>query len=161
MSQNEATIHQFYRAFQQKEFKTMQSCYAENAVFNDEVFKKLNAEKVRAMWEMLLKGGRDLEITYQIGDFEGEKGSADWVATYTFSQTGRKVVNRIHAEFLFKNGKIVEHRDRFNFWKWSRQALGMPGLLLGWSDFLKKQVRQKAAIRLSDFMAAKFLENPK
>ncbi len=152
MNSDEAIIHQFYRAFQQKDFKTMQSCYTENAVFNDAAFKNLNAAEVRAMWEMLIKSGRDLVITYQIGHFSGNIGTADWVATYTFSQTGRKVVNRVHATFVLENGKIVDHRDQFDFWKWARQALGLPGLLLGWSGFLRKKVQQKARQRLDLFM---------
>ncbi|HPM68974.1 MAG TPA: nuclear transport factor 2 family protein, partial [Piscinibacter sp.] len=36
-------------------------------------------------------------------------------------------------------------------WTWSRQALGTPGLLLGWSGFLKDKVRAKAAGNLAAF----------
>ena len=115
-------------------------------------FRNLDTPHVRAMWEMLIKGGRDLELTYQIGEVGDKTGSAEWSATYTFSQKKRKVVNHIRADFKFENGKIVEHRDRFSFWKWARQALGMPGLLLGGTYFLKNQVREKAAVRLSDFI---------
>ena len=55
--------------------------------------------------------------------------SAHWEAHYLFSATGRKVLNRIDAEFEFDHaGLIVRHRDRFDFWAWSRQALGLPGV---------------------------------
>ena len=40
----------------------------------------------------------------------------------------RLVLNRIDGAFTFNpRGLIVTHRDRFDFWAWSRQALGTPG----------------------------------
>jgi hypothetical protein len=48
---------------------------------------------------------------------------------------------------------ITRHRDRFNFWSWSRQALGAPGLLLGWTPFLRQKVRAQAAANLQKFLA--------
>ena len=41
-------------------------------------------------------------------------------------------------------GKIVRHIDRFDFWRWSRMALGPAGLLLGWTPLLHKKVQAKA-----------------
>ena len=50
------------------------------------------------------------------------------------------------------DGLIATHRDRFNFWRWSRQALGLPGVLLGWSPSLKRKVRSTAAENLKKFL---------
>ena len=80
-------------------------------------------------------------------------GRAHWDARYTFSATGRKVLNRIDASFEFRDGLIVRHVDRFPFWTWARQALGAPGLLLGWSGFLRAKVRATAAKNLAAFKA--------
>jgi hypothetical protein len=64
------------------------------------------------------------------------------------------VHNRIDATFSFDGqGRIASHRDRFNFWRWSRQALGLPGLLLGWSGGLRNKVRQQAAKNLARYRA--------
>ena len=52
------------------------------------------------------------------------------------------VINDIIAEFKIKDGKIIKHQDKFDFYKWSRQALGFPGLFLGWTPFLKNKVSQ-------------------
>lgn len=71
----------------------------------------------------------------------------------TFGQTGRPVHNRIRAEFAFADGLIVDHVDRFDFWRWSRQALGLPGLLLGWTPALQAKVRAQAQGRLEQFLA--------
>ncbi|MDI7065956.1 hypothetical protein QMO17_32445, partial [Klebsiella pneumoniae] len=71
-------------------------------------------------------------------------GRAHWVARYTFSQTGRTVVNRIDARFRFREGRIVEHRDAFDLWRWTRQALGVKGVLLGWTSFVQRAIRAQA-----------------
>ena len=57
----------------------------------------------------------------------------------------------IHARFRLDAGLIVEHVDDFDFWRWSRQALGPAGLLLGWSPFLRDKVRREAARTLARF----------
>ena len=54
-------------------------------------------------------------------------GRAHWDATYTYSATGRRVDNRIDATFAFRDGLIVRHDDRFDLWRWARQALGVQG----------------------------------
>jgi len=41
----------------------------------------------------------------------------------------------------------------FDFWAWSRQALGLPGWLLGWTPWLRRKVRATAARNLAKFMA--------
>ena len=64
-------------------------------------------------------------------------GKAHWVATYTFSGTGRKVVNDIQASFVFKVGKIVRHKDVFDLYLWARHALGLKGVLLGWTPLVQ------------------------
>ena len=48
----------------------------------------------------------------------------------------------MHATFKIADGLIVDHVDRFSFWKWSRQAIGTKGLLLGWTPFLRAQGRR-------------------
>src|SRR4051812_8245778 len=141
MHPNEVLITKFYTAFSQKDYKGMQECYADKAVFNDAVFRNLDAGQVKAMWEMLCKNGKDLQLEFSNVKADDNRGSADWVATYTFSATGKKVVNRIKAEFEFGNNRIIKHTDNFSFYNWACQALGMPGKLLGWTFFLKNKVR--------------------
>jgi hypothetical protein len=77
--------------------------------------------------------------------------TAHWDAHYTFSATGRAVHNAIDAQFTLRDGLIVRHVDRFDFWRWSRQALGVPGWLLGWTPLLKAKVRAQAAKGLAAF----------
>lgn len=155
MNDNEKLINHFYNSFAQKDYRGMQECYADNATFSDEVFVDLNSAQVKAMWEMLISRGKDLQIRFQNVLADEKSGSAEWIANYTFSQTGRKVENRIKANFEFENGKIVKHLDSFDFYKWSSQALGLKGTLLGWTSFLKGKVRETAKKSLADFMNSK------
>ena len=152
MNPNEQLITAFYSGFQNKDYNTMQNCYADNAVFNDAVFKNLNAQQVRAMWQMLITKGKDLQLEFSNAQANETTGSAEWVATYTFSQTKRKVTNRIKASFVFEQGKIVKHTDDFDFHKWASQALGPIGMLLGWTGFLRKKVQAGAMKNLAAFM---------
>jgi ketosteroid isomerase-like protein len=152
MNANETTIDNFYSAFQKRDFKTMQACYADNATFSDAVFRNLDATKVRAMWEMLCRTGKGLTIEYKNVKADENTGEAEWIANYNFSATGNKVENRIKANFTFKDGKIVTHTDHFDFYRWAKQAMGTTGLLLGWTPYLKNQVRTKAADNLQKFM---------
>lgn len=149
---NQQIITAFYTAFQQQDYKTMQSFYADTATFSDAVFRNLSAQEVRAMWQMLITRGKDFELTFKDVTDHGKTTTAIWIATYTFSATGRKVTNHIHATFEIENGKIIRHTDQFSFYKWARQALGLPGILLGWSPILKNKIRKTARQNLTGYM---------
>lgn len=154
MNNNEEIIRRFYTAFQQLDYKTMVDCYSENPIFNDQVFGLLEGEQVEAMWEMLCKNARNFSLEFSnIKSLDEEYATCNWAAHYTFSKTGRKVVNRIKAHMRIQDGKITEHTDQFDIWKWSRQALGLPGLLFGWTGFMKNRIRLNARKNLERFMA--------
>ena len=155
MTINEQLITNFYKSFKNKDYKTMQNCYADTAVFNDEVFVNLNADEVRGMWEMFCIKGKDLEIDFSNVWADEKTGTAEWTASYIFSKTNRKVVNHIRASFLFADGKIVSHTDRFNFYNWASQALGTTGSLLGWTSFIKNKVRKQGRKNLIAYMKAR------
>jgi ketosteroid isomerase-like protein len=157
---NAATIERFYAAFAALDAAAMAACYAPNASFQDPVFTLEGRDNVGAMWAMLCAATRDRgreawKLEWRDVHAEGDAGAAHWEAHYLFSATGRRVHNRIDAAFRFRDGLIVEHRDRFDFWAWSRQALGMPGLLLGWTPMLRNKVRAQAATKLALFKAGR------
>lgn len=143
-----AVIHRFYGAFARRDWATMGACYADAAHFRDPVFPHLDAAGARAMWKMLLTSGTDLRITFTITEATATRGRCRWEAWYTFSRTGRPVHNVITSTFRLQDDRIVEQRDRFSFWRWSRQALGISGLLLGWSPIVRNKVRAAAAAGL-------------
>lgn len=152
MHPNARLIETFYGALARRDWSTIASCYHAQVHFTDEAFD-LHGADAAMMWRMLCTNGRDLEVEFRDVQADAESGSAHWDARYTFSATGRKVVNRIDARFSFRDELIVRHVDRFDFWAWSRQALGAPGWLLGWSPMLRTQVRERAARSLAAFAA--------
>ncbi|MBB2146483.1 nuclear transport factor 2 family protein [Pedobacter sp. LMG 31464] len=152
MNTNEQLINTFYTCFKNKDYKGMQACYADNATFSDAVFKNLNAEQVRAMWEMLLLKSKDMRLEFSEVSANETTGKAHWDAYYTFSSTGKKVINRIDASFEIENGKITKHVDHFDFYTWAKQALGLSGILLGWTGFLKNKIQATAMKNLDNFM---------
>ena len=151
MDQNKEVITRFYKAFQKLDWITMQSCYHPLARFSDPVFQDLNGEDVKAMWQMLCGNAKNFSLQFSDIISEGDKGKCRWDAWYTFSKTGRQVHNVIHANFRFKDGLIIEHNDNFNFWRWSRMALGLSGVFLGWTPFLQNKVKKTARKSLLKF----------
>lgn len=148
---NSELIQTFYSAFQKRDWQTMNSCYHSEATFYDPAFRKLNAEDTKAMWHMLCVNAKDFELHFSDIEETRDGGSCHWEASYTFSKTGRRVNNRIRARFTFKEGLIFTHKDEFDLWKWSRMALGLSGLLLGWTSFLKSKINQNALKSLKKF----------
>ncbi len=143
-------LHTFYTAFAQRDHAVMAGCYHAEARFSDPVFPDLDANGVKAMWRMLLSGDTDLCISFTVLKEDERGGRVRWEAFYTFSRSRRKVHNIITSEFTFKDGLIHTQRDRFGFWRWSRQALGLPGLFLGWSPALRSKVQAMAGARLRE-----------
>jgi len=152
MEETKNLIQTFYTAFQQRDYATMNACYADDVTFSDPVFTFLQGKRAKAMWHMLCERGEDLQVTFRDIQANETSGSAHWEATYTFS-TGRRVLNVIEAEFQFQNGKIIAHQDTFDLWRWTRMALGMSGVLLGWSLVVKNKVRATAVKSLDAFIA--------
>jgi ketosteroid isomerase-like protein len=146
-------INDFYTAFAQRDAAAMARCYHPDAVFTDPAFPLLKGAEVPAMWAMLCSRAQDFSLEFRDVHADAEGGRAHWEAKYLFSKTGRKVHNKIDAMFAFKDGLIVRHIDRFSFWRWSAQALGPVGLVLGWSPPIKWKVRKEAAKGLDIFMA--------
>jgi hypothetical protein len=134
----------------------MNSCYSDDIVFNDPAFGILRGDEARAMWEMLCKNAKDFSLTFSnIQLLDEEYATCNWIATYTFSRTGRRVVNNIKAHMLLKDGKIIEHSDGFKLSKWAAQALGFKGVLLGWTGFMKRKIQQNARKNLIAFIEKK------
>ena len=152
MNTNEQLIHNFYTAFQQLDAKAMNACYSDDIVFYDPVFELLRADEAKAMWEMLCKNAKDFTLSFEnIKDLGDDYYTCDWVASYTFSKTGRKVVNKIKAHMMIVDGIIIEHSDAFSLHKWSIQALGFSGWLLGWNSFYQRKIKNTARRNLLRF----------
>ena len=142
----------FYAAFAARDAEAMGALYAPAATFTDPAFGTLDAAEARAMWQMLLGRAQDLSVTWRVESETPTHARAHWEARYTFTATGRSVVNRVATDMTLAGGLIVRQVDHFDFWRWSRQALGLPGTLLGWSPMLRSRVQAQARAGLARFI---------
>jgi hypothetical protein len=106
------------------------------------------------MWHMLLsKKGAAPTINYTVLHETDSQGTVQWIASYHYGVKKRPVVNKVTATFVLLNGKILQHTDHFDLWNWSKQALGISGYLLGWSDFFKSKIQKKTNQMLDHYIA--------
>lgn len=151
---NQELLASFYAAFARRDGDAMAAAYAPHATFSDPAFPGLTGREPGAMWRMLTSRSTDLVVELVSCTADDSTGSARWIATYTFGQTGRKVVNDVQSRFRFADGLIAEQVDTFDFPRWAGQALGLQGKLLGRTPFLRKAVQAKARAGLDAFLAA-------
>ncbi|HTL97723.1 MAG TPA: nuclear transport factor 2 family protein [Holophagaceae bacterium] len=142
-------LTRFYDAFARKDAEAMAACYHADSAFSDPVFTLLGHDETCAMWKMLVGRAQDFSLTYEV---TGED-RVEWIARYTFTKTGRSVVNRVKSQFGFQDGLILAQRDGFDLYAWMRQALGFKGALLGWTRLMQTAVRKEARRSLEAFMA--------
>jgi hypothetical protein len=147
---NDDLIQRFYEAFARLDGDSMAACYAPAARFSDPVFSDLRDDEPGAMWKMLTGRAKDLRVELAEHEADDQRGSAHWLADYTFS-TGRKVHNDVRARFRFDAGLFAEHEDSFSFYAWARQALGPVGLALGWTPIVQAKVRREARAGLDEY----------
>jgi len=121
--------------------------------FSDPVFGLLQNGEPQAMWQLLCTRATDFSLTYgKIKLIDDEYASCEWVATYLFSASKRKIINKITAHVRIVDGKIIEHTDQFNLYRWARQAFGFSGILLGWTSWMQNKIRHNARASLKNFI---------
>lgn len=150
---NAALVERFYEAFAKRDHTVMATCYAPTAHFSDPVFTSLDGERIGAMWRMLCLRGKDLRVECGPISCASDRCTTTWHAWYTFSGTGPMVHNIVDASFAIANGRIVQHTDTFDLYRWARQALGIKGVLLGWSPLVQNAIRRQGAQGLDKFVA--------
>lgn len=154
MSGEAALVERFYAAFARRDHRAMAAAYAPSARFSDPVFTDLAGPRIGAMWRMLCERATDLRIECGPVVVEGVRAEAEWQAWYTYTATGRHVHNRIRASLTIADGLITRHDDRFDLYRWSRQALGLKGMMLGWTPLMQAAIRTQAGKALERFERA-------
>lgn len=145
-------VRDFYEAFARRDGEKMAATYDDGIQFSDPVFPSLKGDEARGMWRMLCSRSKDLQVSYTIVDANEDEALVRWDAWYTFAKTQRKVHNVVHSELKLRGNRIVLHADDFDFWRWSRQALGPAGWALGWTPWLRNKVRAEAGGALAAFL---------
>ena len=140
-----------YACFAKRDGDGMAALYAPDARFSDPVFPSLDGAGAGAMWRMLAERAKDFSLQVDGIEADGEVARVRWTARYVFSATGRNVTNKVSSTLRVKDGKIVEHRDAFDFRAWARQAFGLVGMFVGGRGFFQRRVQQKAADNLAAY----------
>jgi ketosteroid isomerase-like protein len=156
MNNDERLIEKFFTAFKNLDASTMNACYSSDIAFYDPMFELLRGDEARAMWTMLCKNAKNFSLEFDsIKDIGEGYYTCNWRASYDFSKTGRPVVNNGKAHLKIENGFITEHSDAWSLHKWSQQALGFSGWLLGWNSFFRRKMQNGARKNLLVFMGIK------
>lgn len=152
---NKQLVETFYEAFKNRDYVSMNRCYSADIIFSDPVFGLLEGRQVRGMWAMLLTNAQDFNLDYgEIADVDEAYITCSWVAEYSFSGTGNRIINRAKAFMKMADGLIIEHSDGFRLSTWLGQAFGWKGKLLGWTGWMKKKVHKQALRNLEAFLLA-------
>lgn len=152
--EHKSLIQTFYNAFIAGDARGMTACYHDDITFTDPAFGTLKGARAKAMWHMLIdRANGQNKVTYSGITITQEVVFAEWTAAYKYGVKKRPVVNHVKATFTFKDGKIYTHRDDFNMYQWSKQALGLPGYLLGWTPFMRAKIQEKTNTLLNSYMS--------
>lgn len=156
MNAGAEVVERLYAALAQRDHAGMAACYGPAARFSDPVFPALQGPEIGQMWRMLCERGTDLQVVAgPVRETDGGRLLVDWEARYTYRATRRPVHNRIRASFFLERDLIRDHTDAFNLYAWARQALGLPGVLFGWSAPFQRTIRSRARRALAADVAAR------
>jgi hypothetical protein len=145
-AETQAALTRFYEAFARRDGAAMAAMYAKEATFEDPVFR-LTGPDIGKMWISLTRSAKDFSVQFTVAKAGSGTGVVEWTARYLFGGK-RPVVNVIVSEIEMQDGLIVRQKDTFDFSKWAAQALGLPGLLFGRTEWLRRSVAKSAASRL-------------
>jgi SnoaL-like domain len=124
MHPNARLIATLYSSLRDDKPDAAAACYAADAHFEDIAFWLDGRELILQMWRLVCSG--DVGVTFDSVVADDQKGRANWVASYTFTDTGRRVINPTTAQFAFRDGLIVNHVDRCEAMAWATQAYPFP-----------------------------------
>ena len=160
MNNDERLVERFFMGFQKLDAREMNACYSDDIAFYDPMFELLRGDEAKAMWEMLCKNAKDFSLQFDsIKNLDDGYYTCHWTASYTFSKTGRRVVNMCKAHMKIENGLITEHSYGWSLHKWSAQAFGFTGKLLGWAGFFRRRLKNTAKRNLMQYLEKDIIPN--
>jgi hypothetical protein len=142
MHTNVHLIETLYSSLRDNKPETAAACYAADARFEDIAFRLKGRESILQMWRLVCS--REVGVTFDSVVADDQKGGANWVAKYKMAKTRRKVTNPSTSHFAFRDGLIVDHRDRCDAMAWAAQAFPFPlNLAIGSIEPLRRYIAGK------------------
>jgi hypothetical protein len=142
MHPNVHLLESLYSSLRDNNPEKAAACYAADAQFEDIAFRLKGRESILQMWRLVCS--REVGVTFDSVVADDQHGGANWVAKYTITDTRRKVTNPTTAQFDFRDGLIVNHRDHCDAMAWATQAFPFPlNLAVGSIEPLRRYIAGK------------------
>jgi SnoaL-like domain len=125
---NAELIGVLYTALRNADANSAASCYTVDASFRDIAFQLKGRDSIRQMWRLVCS--RHVKVSFDSISADDRSGSGHWTASYTFTETNRKIDNDISSNFIFRDGLILNHVDRCSAMAWASQAYPFPKSVL-------------------------------
>jgi ketosteroid isomerase-like protein len=149
---NALLIKKLYTGIKNADLDAIGGCYTDDAYFEDIAFKRSGKKHVMEMWRFVCHSRPAVTILSFSAD--DQKGSGRWNAKYMYGKTntkpGRPVDNTLTSEFVFRDGRIVSHRDNCDAMAWARQAFPFPASLI--AGAIEPLRRHMATRKLDKFL---------
>jgi hypothetical protein len=153
MHKHAQLIERVYAGIANHDLTAISECYHEDARFRDIAFECQGRARIHQMWHLVCHSGRPA-VSGTSFDANDRSGSGKWHAEYWIDRTdddpGRFVVNDLRSTFTFRDGLILEHHDRCNWFKWANQAFPFPKNVAAYVPAVRKK---GAEDKLAKFLA--------
>ncbi|KAH8923203.1 hypothetical protein BT69DRAFT_1262631 [Atractiella rhizophila] len=156
--EQQKTIEKYQSSHASLDWEGMSSCLSPTYTFSDPAFPDLDERMSKGMWCMFLENRETNKMVVKCGPAT-KTGENTWEYDYSvdYVLNSRPILNHMHATLTLSpsTNLITKQVDHFDFYAWARQALGVSGYLLGWTEMVKGQVRTRAKGRLEGFLKKK------
>ncbi|KAG8751620.1 hypothetical protein FRC14_007723 [Serendipita sp. 396] len=175
VTSGEQLVEKYLAAYKAYDLAAMDACTDPEFTFSDPAFPSLNckyeprsswpighpnfvsvAKQAKGMFSMFVNNREKNKMELEYKDIKKGINDLTYTATYTvrYIFTGRPVTNVIQSTFTISptSNLLLSQVDAFPFYTWAKQALGLPGLLLGWTGYLQSQVQHNAGQSLEKYM---------
>ncbi|KAG8793616.1 hypothetical protein FRC16_010881 [Serendipita sp. 398] len=156
VTSGEQLVEKYLAAYKAYDLAAMDACTDPEFTFSDPAFPSLNSKQAKGMFSMFVNNREKNKMELEYKDIKKGINDLTYTATYTvrYIFTGRPVTNVIQSTFTISptSNLLLSQVDAFPFYTWAKQALGLPGLLLGWTGYLQSQVQHNAGQSLEKYM---------
>ena len=148
-SASASVVDRLFEALRRADASVIDACYHPQISYSDSVFEDLRGARVALRWRMLLQQADGFSLEHGLVFADERKAQVQWTADYRLR--GKRIRVPILSTLAIWDDLIVRQVDEYNFWQYSRQAQGIPGLLLGGLEPFQKIVRRRARRDLERF----------